>query len=67
MSSAELIERTAEHVRRALASEGSGHDSWHVDRIWRMATRIGRAEGVDVLVVELAALLHDIADWKAHG
>jgi uncharacterized protein len=32
-----------------------------------MAKRIGQAEGADLLVVELAALLHDIADWKAHG
>ena len=67
MSSAELIERTAEHVRRALAGDGSGHDWWHVDRVWRMAKRIGRAEGAELLIVELAALLHDIADWKAHG
>ena len=65
--STELIERTAEYVRRALADEGSGHDWWHVRRVWTMARRIGRAEGADLLVVELAALLHDIADWKAHG
>ena len=31
-----------------------------------MAQRIGRAENADLLVVELAALLHDIADWKFH-
>jgi uncharacterized protein len=32
-----------------------------------MAKRIGQAEGADLLIVELAALLHDIADWKSHG
>jgi len=32
-----------------------------------MAQRIARAEAAELLVVELAALLHDIADWKAHG
>ncbi len=31
-----------------------------------MARRIGRAEKADMLIVELAALLHDIADWKLH-
>jgi uncharacterized protein len=54
-------------VATTLSGEGSGHDWWHVYRVWRMARRIGRAEGADLLVVELAALLHDIADWKSHG
>jgi uncharacterized protein len=67
MPPAELVSRTADHVKATLSGEGSGHDWWHVYRVWRMAKRIGQAEGADPLVVELAALLHDIADWKAHG
>jgi uncharacterized protein len=67
ISTADLIDRTANHVRAALSGEGSGHDWWHVCRVWKMARRIGQAEGADLLVVELAALLHDIADWKLHG
>jgi uncharacterized protein len=67
MSSTEIIDRTADHVTTVLTGEGSGHDWWHIERVWRMARRIGQAEGADLLVVELAALLHDIADWKAHG
>jgi uncharacterized protein len=67
MSPNEIIERTIDHVRTALSGEGSGHDWWHIVRVWRTAKRIGQAEGADMLVVELAALLHDIADWKAHG
>ena len=63
----EVIEHTADHVRKVLADEGSGHDWWHIERVWRLAKRIGQAEKADLLVVELAALLHDIADWKAHG
>lgn len=63
----DLIPRTADHVRTALAGDGTGHDWWHVWRVWRLARRIGQAEGADLAVVELAALLHDIADWKAHG
>ena len=62
----DLIDRTADHVRGVLAGEGTGHDWWHVYRVWKMAQRIGRAERADLLVVELAALLHDIADWKLH-
>ena len=67
MSSTEIIERTANHVRTALSADGTGHDWWHVYRVWKMAQRIGQAEKAALLVVELAALLHDIADWKLHG
>lgn len=67
MLSSDIIYCTAEHVKSVLSGEGSGHDWWHVYRVWKAAQRIGRAEGAGLLVVELAALLHDIADWKAHG
>ncbi len=63
----ELMDRTARYVRTTLSGEGSGHDWWHSYRVWKTAQRIGQSEGADLVVVELAALLHDIADWKAHG
>jgi uncharacterized protein len=66
MSPSDLIECTANHVQTVLSEDGTGHDWWHVFRVWRMAQRIGQAEQADLLVVELAALLHDIADWKLH-
>ncbi len=67
MSPPDLIDRTANHVRTILSGDGTGHDWWHVYRVWKMAQQIGQAEGANRLVVELAALLHDIADWKLHG
>jgi len=62
-----ILENAVEHVRGALMGDSSGHDWWHVDRVWKMAVRVGEAEGADPLIVQLAALLHDIADWKFHG
>src|SRR6059058_1817584 len=59
-----VIEQTANHVRGLLSGEGSGHDWFHIERVCRAALAIGREEGADLLVVELAALLHDVADWK---
>lgn len=63
----ELLRRTAAYVRTAMEGEGTGHDWWHVDRVRRMALRLAREEGADAYVVELAALLHDVADHKFHG
>lgn len=59
-----MIYKTAKMVRAKFANEGSGHDWWHIWRVWQLARRIGDEEKADLVVVELAALLHDIADWK---
>lgn len=61
-----IIRKIADAVKQKLEGEGSGHDWWHIVRVWNMAKRIGASEGADMFVVELAALLHDIADWKFH-
>ena len=60
----DIIQKTTDHVRGLLSGEGSGHDWFHVERVRNMALRIAREERADTFVVELAALLHDVADWK---
>ena len=62
----EAIEKTSTYVREQLEGEGSGHDWWHSYRVWQSAKRLAQYEKSDSFVVELAALLHDIADWKFH-
>lgn len=62
-----LVATTADHVRGLLAGESSGHDWFHTQRVRLVALRLAREEGADSLVTELAALLHDIADWKFAG
>lgn len=66
-SSQTLIDKTRAHVESALSGDGSGHDWWHVHRVWNLARTLADAEGAGRTVVELAALLHDIGDWKFHG
>lgn len=61
------IKSIAERVKQRFEREGSGHDWWHIERVRKMALRIARAEGADAVVVELGALLHDMADHKLHG
>jgi len=51
-----------------MEGEGSGHDWWHVWRVWQSAERLARTERkADRVVVSLGALLHDVGDWKFHG
>ncbi|PTM59760.1 HD domain-containing protein [Desmospora activa] len=61
-----LVQKTAHYVKEKMMGEESGHDWWHVQRVWLLAQKLAIEEGADRLVVELAALLHDIADWKFH-
>ena len=56
----------AKFVRQRLEGDGSGHDWWHIERVRNMAVTLGREENADLFIVELGALLHDIADWKFH-
>lgn len=58
------ISAIAATVRSRMEGEGSGHDWWHVYRVWQMAKRLAGEEGANLEIVELAALCHDIADWK---
>lgn len=64
MNNKEIIFQTEQFIKNKLQGEGSGHDWWHVYRVWKNAVHLGAIEGADLFAVELAALLHDIADWK---
>lgn len=62
-----LIESIGKLVKSTFEGEGTGHDWYHIDRVRKVALKLAKSEGADPEVVELAALLHDIADHKFHG
>ncbi len=63
----ELINKTIELVKQKLEGTESGHDWFHIERVWKLSLKIQEKEGGDKLIIELAALLHDIADPKFHN
>lgn len=62
----EIIAKTEAYVKSLLSGEGSGHDWWHILRVWNNARTIASNEQADLFIVELAALLHDVGDHKFH-
>ncbi len=62
-----FIDKTAAFVQQTLQNAEGGHDWWHIHRVWNNAKLIAQTEHANLLVVELAALLHDIADSKFHN
>ncbi|MDF1676855.1 MAG: HD domain-containing protein [Vicingaceae bacterium] len=64
MTHQETIDQTIQFVKKTLANAEGGHDWWHIYRVWQLAKKIAATEKTNLLVVELGALLHDIADAK---
>ena len=62
-----IIKQTEEFVYKKLSGEGTGHDWYHIDRVRKLALHIAKQEKANLFIIELAALLHDIADWKFHN
>lgn len=62
-----IIENTIAFVKNELQDAEGGHDWFHIERVFKNAKKIAAGEAVNDLVVQLAALLHDIADSKFHG
>ncbi|WP_299533960.1 HD domain-containing protein [Ulvibacterium sp.] len=67
MRNVEIIERTIAFVKATLRESEGGHDWFHIQRVFKNVQHIAKTEEVDVLVVSLGALLHDIADAKFHN
>lgn len=59
-----MIEETKAFVKNKLYGEGSGHDWFHIERVYNLAKYLAEKENADSFIVEMAALLHDIDDWK---
>ena len=67
MNKEDILIRTIAFVRNELQDAEGGHDWWHIERVWNIAKLIAKQEKVNLFVVELAALLHDIADAKFYN
>ena len=62
-----IIEATKDFVKETLKNAESGHDWSHTLRVYNNARLIAKSESVDLYIVALGALLHDIADSKFHN
>lgn len=66
MKEQDIISKTILYVKKELKGAEAGHDWWHIERVLHNARNIAESEKVNTLIVELGALLHDIADAKFH-
>lgn len=59
-----IIHDALQFVKDTFQNDYSGHDDFHTLRVYQMATRIAQQENADLMIVQLAALLHDVDDLK---
>ncbi|AZA75259.1 HD domain-containing protein [Chryseobacterium indoltheticum] len=62
-----IIQNTIQFVKEKLEGAEAGHDWFHIERVWKLSKKIALTEDCNLEVVELSALLHDIADPKFHN
>lgn len=62
-----IVETIKEIVKKQFEDEGTGHDWFHIERVYKVSKHIQSFEGGDLELIELAALLHDISDHKFNG
>jgi len=67
MTTQNLISETIAYVKRELENAEGGHDWFHIERVYKNTALIANGENCDILIVQLGALLHDIADSKFHA
>ena len=58
------IDKTIEYIKKFFKNDFSGHDYYHSLRVYKNAVKIAKAEKADIHIVALAALLHDVDDYK---
>ncbi|TPG32331.1 HD domain-containing protein [Flavobacterium pectinovorum] len=67
MNNSDLINKTIAFVKEKLSDAEGGHDWFHIERVYKNALLIAKDTDCDLVVVQLGALLHDIADSKFHN
>jgi uncharacterized protein len=67
MNNKDIVSKTITFVKEKLKNAEGGHDWFHIERVYKNALQIAKEEVCNETIVELGALLHDIADSKFHN
>ena len=64
MKEEEIIIKVENYIKNEMYNESSGHDWWHIKRVYNLALKINESEKADKFIIKMIALLHDIYDSK---
>lgn len=64
MKEDEIVFKVESYIKEKMYNESSGHDWWHIKRVYDLALKINEIERADEFTIKMIALLHDIYDSK---
>lgn len=64
MNKEEIIERIEKDAKKYFEKANGCHDWSHVERVRSLALNIGKKEGADLFILELASILHDVGRYE---
>ena len=67
MNKQEILIAAGNYIKKGFTGETTGHDFYHIERVVKTARKIASEENADLFIVELAAWLHDVGDYKLHN
>lgn len=67
MISQQILDSVKRAIHQQFSGEGTGHDYFHIERVVRTAVQIAQQENADLFLVELAAWVHDVGDYKLNN
>ncbi|MGM0612375.1 MAG: HD domain-containing protein [Bacteroidota bacterium] len=67
MTQRSIISKAEIFISDHHKDDTSGHDYWHIKRVEKLAIKLAKEENADIFLTQLAALLHDLDDYKSRG
>jgi len=67
MSKEEIINIVEQYVKNVCYNDSTGHDWWHIQRVYNNAMLINEKENSDKFIITLIAFMHDLYDHKFYN
>ena len=67
MNKEEIIDVVKEYVKNACHNDSTGHDWWHIQRVYNNAMLINKKEKADEFIITIIVLMHDLYDHKFYN
>ena len=64
MNKEEIISVVKKYVKNKCYNDSTGHDWWHIQRVYNNAMLINKKENADEFIVTIIAFMHDLYDHK---
>lgn len=64
MNKKDIINKVKNHVKTICENDSTGHDWWHIQRVYNNAMLINQKENADEFIITMIVLMHDLYDHK---